>query len=389
MIVGSDIAGAKRLGADRVVQIAVTGFVSGVVIPYFLLLGLEVGLLVLALWGPWVGTTGPGASQGQIPGGAFFLALAHSLPIGLRHFWSFRWVGIAVGGVGMLTAMVGHLAARAGWGTEGATFLTILAISSFVTNSAAMLSQERRSALAAAERLALIYHQLARSHQTVLILGTTVAFVLALSFWNLWRLVYRQLAYRWRSTLPSITKSTEISGNSRRRFLVLALLVGVVGWLPLQRVYLQVAPAVTSGVVYLEPDDAIKLVPLVFGSQPQSISFSNAVGQGVADFRLEDEEGKILREIEGFRLMDLPGIAYNTMVMSTIDLSPGTYVLHLALRSAEAGTPSESALDRPGGVIGWGLLQGGGSRFRTLAVLMATLATFILIVGCILLWSSM
>ena len=417
---------AQKPEAGRLVRIALAGFVSGVVIPYLLLLVLDMSLLVLGLWQVWMGPAKLGAPQGQSITGALCLALAHSLATVLKHFWSFRWVGIAMGSVGVLAAVVGHYAARAGRGTRGTTFLTILALSAFATNGAALLFQERRSALAAAERIILVYYQLGESYGALLILGTTVGFLLAALIWELWRIIYEQLTSWWE--LPSYSPPIPCESSSqglteewhtyqdRIRQLkreaaqphlgppefqrapavkypsqgqwwpfVPALLVGVLLWMPLQRAYLRVAPAVTSEIVYLHPDQPTHLVLLSIGSEPRSITFSSSTGQGIVDFGLENGEGRVLRELKGFQLMDLPGIAYNTATMLIADLSPGTYTLRLALRPMEEGTVRESVVGRCGGVIGWGLLQGGGSWFRVLAILMAGLTTFILINACVIL----
>jgi len=429
-IAESRISRGRRPDHGRLVRIAIAGFISGAVIPFLFLLALDLGLFVLGLWGVWVGTAQFEALQGQSAGSASFLAVVHNLGTLLRHFWSFRWVGIAMGGMGTLAAMVGCWAARTGRKMENTAFLTILGITTFVVNSAAMLFQERRSSLAATERLILIYYRLAKSHWAVLILGTSTAFLLALTVWELWHAIYTKLASCWNlpsfgpsehedimrtlaqvpaegwrtyqrrihqlkleaTQLPSNphagpgeTPTSGISQPHRWRLLVAVLLIGVLLWIPLQEAYLHVAPSVISGIVYLNPKDPAESVLLSIGPEPRSISFSSSIGQGTADFRLETEDGRVAREITGFRLMDLPGIAYNTTMMSITGLPPGTYVLHLSLGTVRDNKASEeSALGKPGGVIGWSLLQGGGPWFRFLAVVMAALTALVLVDVCIL-----
>jgi len=411
------------------VRIALVGFVSGVLIPYLFLVALDVSLLVLELWGLWVGAAQPDALRADTSAGAMLLALSRSLTNVLKHFWGFRYLGIAMGAVGMIAAVAGYYAARAGRGTRRATFLTILGLSTFLTNAAAMLLQERRSAIAAAQRLVFIYYRVGRSHWAVLIVGTAVAFLLAAVVWELWRVVYGQLAYGLRLSLPAplapsetshvvlaqqLTESQRtyqdrihrlkleaaqphssvseqrVSANRpalQRRWwpMALSLLVGIGLWVPIQEVYLHLAPRVASEVVYLKPDHPMDTARLVVSTQPKAITFSSSTGQGIVDFHLEDRQGRVLREVQGFRLMDLPGIAYNTTTMPIADLSPGTYALRLTLRPLKDEPTIESVIGKSGGLISWSLLQGGGPWFRVLSFLMAGLTTLLVIDVCLLL----
>jgi len=412
------------------VRIALAGLVSGAVIPYVFLLLLDMSWVVLALWGQRLGTATLGALQERPTSGSFDLALTHGLSIVFTHVWRIRWVGIAMGGVGMLAAMVGDCVARAGQSTRGATFLTILAPSIFVTNAAAMLFQERLSALAAPERLVLVGGQLAKSHWGILTAGTGVAFLLAVVIWELWQIAYAQLAYLFRlpppgsaarrgSSSSGLTRApTEerqirqdrihhvvpeaarpysspsdvqtvsvatVSSPGRWWAAVPPLVIGLVLWIPLQRAYLGLVPTVTSEIAYLTPDQPMNLASLIVGPEPKVITFSSSTGQGTVDLQLEDGHGTALREVRNFRLMDLPGIAYNTATMSMADVSPGTYTLRLTLRPTEEEIAAEDVPGRSGGSISWSLLQGGGRLFRVLAFLMAGLTTLIIISGCILL----
>ncbi len=427
VITGLGTSRVRRPGTGQMARTALVGFLSGVAIPYLFLVALDVSLLVMELWRLWLNAAQPGAPRKHTSIGALLPALSHSLVTILKHFWSFRYLGIAMGGVGMVTAVAGYYAARTGRGTRRATFLTVLGLITFVTNAAFLLLQERRSALAAAERLVFIYYRVGGSHWAVLIVGTTVAFLLAAVVWEVWHVVYGQLVSGLRLSLPAPRAPSENSRSavtsdprihqgrihelklaaaqphfnlSRQRDamyeptaaaqgqwwpIVLSLVGALVLWMPLQEAYLRVAPRVTSEVVYLKPEHPMDRALLVVSAEPKAITFSSSTGQGVVDFHLETRQGRILRELKEFRLMDLPGIAYNTTTMSIADLSPGTYALRLTLRPMKEEPVTESVIGKSGGLISWSLLQGGGPWFRALALLMAGLTTVLLIDICLLL----
>jgi hypothetical protein len=429
VITGFGTTRVRRPDTGEMARIASVGFLSGVVIPYVFLAVLDVSLLVLELWRLWLNAAQPGAIPGHTSAGALLLALSRSSATVLKHFWRFRYLGIAMGAVGMMSAVAECYAARTGRGTRRATFLTVLGLSTFVTNAAAMLLQERRSGLAAAERLVFIYYQVSTSYWAVLIVGTSVAFLLAAVVWELWRVVYGRLAHGLRLSLPtprtlpetshpalargpaedrriyqrrthqlkleaaqrhsSLPQQTDaaVGPTMRGRWwpMVLSLLVGMVLWVPIQGAYLRVAPRATSEVVCLKPDYPTDTVRLVVSTEPKAITFSSSTGQGIVDFHLEDRQGRVLRELEGFRLMDLPGIAYNTTTMSIADLPPGTYALRSTLRPETEEPTTESVIGESGGLISWSLLQGGGPWFRVLALFMAGLTTVLSIDVCLLL----
>jgi hypothetical protein len=136
--------------------------------------------------------------------------------------------------------------------------------------------------------------------------------------------------------------------------------------------------------VYLKPDEPMDAVHIVVGSEAKAIIFSSSTGQGIADFDLENRQGRVLHELKGFQLMDLPGIAYNTTTMSIEDLSPGTYTLRLTLRPMREEPATESVIGKSGGLISWSLLQGGGPWFRVLAFLVAGLTTVLFIDACLI-----
>ena len=80
-----------------------------------------------------------------------------------------------------LAAVAEDHGARCGRRGRGNSFLAVLAASTFVTNAAAMLLQEKRSALTAAELPIFVYYALGESHRVLLIAGTAAGFLLAVT----------------------------------------------------------------------------------------------------------------------------------------------------------------------------------------------------------------
>lgn len=395
-------------------RIAFAGVVSGAVIPFLILLALDIILLALETSGLWTGPVGFGVPQRQPASQALELVLARGFAAVLSQFWRLRWMAVVFGGVGLLAALAGHHAASAGLETSRASFLTILTLSTFATSAVVMLSQETCWAAAASERVALMCYPLGTSHWVALILYTAIACLPAAVIWKLWRMIYGLLAHalrlplladpggreasrklldprsrgEWHSHQDPIhhlrseaavshpARAAKSSWDREWQPLLLSLLTAMALWVPLQRAYLHVAPNVISDTVHLKPDEPVASTLLVVRSEPAALTFSTSAGQGTVDVQLKNGQGETLREVKGFRLVDLPGIAHNTITMPIADLSAGTYTLRLVLRPVKGDPGVGRAQRNPGGLITWGLRQGGGSRFRVLAVVAAGLATF-------------
>jgi hypothetical protein len=374
------------------------GLVSGLIIPAPVIVVLDLGLLLLGLWGVFSDASRVGAPGDGSIWALLMITVAVNLQNILRHLWAIRWAFLVTGGLGAVAALAQRAASHIprGWG-RGLSFMTIFAAMSLTLDSFLLIGREGQAHLMAIDRAIYFLRQLrGESYDTDLVTGTTIALGLGLLFWELWRSLYS--AVRAQAGLPpgrlaalhyqphTAGVQQMVSGGAGEFDLRGAaqvaglLLTCFVGWLPLDSAYARYVPRTTSGSVYLEPSEAEQTERVVFGVSPHEIVFASSVGHGLFDAELVKRPGApaAIREVRDIRLRETPEGSHRYTHMSVEGLEAGEYYLRMSLRPAGELPPDAFAIMGDGeGVVNFSLFQGGGISYWLTAVGMA----FVLTVG--------